>query len=72
MLDTEPRVDRIERRTRLVNGKLMEHSDVVIIYQGRTYYTRYWWTVDDSPHMRAAEAQSFRKRIGTLNFAEAS
>lgn len=68
----EPTVERIVRRTRFVNGKLMEHSDVFISYRGRAYYTRYWWLLTDTPQVRAMEAQSFKKRIGALNFAEAA
>lgn len=45
-----------------MNGKLMEYSDVVIEYQGRHYASRYWWTIEDTPHMRAREAQQFLDR----------
>ena len=53
---------RIVKVVRLVDGKLMEHSDVFIEVDGLTFYTRYWWVVADTPHMKANELQQLKVR----------
>lgn len=55
---------RIKRVQRFVNGKMMQHSDVFIEDGGRTFYTRYWHEVDDTPHGRAAEVANYLHRKG--------
>ena len=68
MVDSEPTC-RIVQRQRFVNGKMMQHSETFIEWKGRTYYSRYWWVLTDSPHIRAAEIQAFKKRAETYGYA---
>lgn len=37
-------------------------SEVFIVAAGRSYYTRRFHTLDDSPHARAAQVQDFLRR----------
>lgn len=53
---------RIVQVVRNVNGQAMTHSDVFIEADGRTFYSRHWYVVDDTPHGRAAELQAFEDR----------
>lgn len=68
MMTDEPTC-RIVQRERFVSGKMMAHSDVFIEWRGQTYYSRYWWVLSDTPHVRAAEIQGFKKRAETYHYA---
>ena len=53
---------RIEQRERVIDGKQCPFSEVFVMQGGRSFYSRLWHTIDDSPHARAAQAQDFLRR----------
>lgn len=38
-------------------------SEVFIDYEGRRFYSRYWYTLSDTPHSRANERSQFMRRL---------
>lgn len=50
---------RIERRE-IVPGR--PFSEVFIVADGRSYYTRLWYVVEDSPYARSAQREEFARR----------
>lgn len=41
---------------------MLPHSEVFIEHEGRSYYSRVWWVVEDSAHARTAQIQDFLRR----------
>lgn len=53
---------RIEQRERGAPPSIQRFSEVFITQDGRTFYTRLFHQLDNSPHARAAQLQDFVRR----------